>query len=205
MEQQRNTIGCIEHFKGNIEKLLVMKTRIITSFISILFVFAANAQTKYYQKGNTYQSGNTVLKTTINEKTRNIILSDVNARFLDVPMAARDGGFMSDDMEMGRVAALSSPPETFTRANNIITESLSSQSKRLTKGRALVVRLVFNPDTGKVWEVWFGFDLDSPFTYVTPEEYAVMMTKFKNEISVTITPEGRGLNYIPCTWIYDSE
>ncbi len=171
-----------------------MKTKLILTATLMLVALMANAQTRYYQTETTYTVGNNRLKTTIDEPY-DITLHDINARFVNVEQTGRDGGLMPEDFVMGRAVPFTNTPEMGILARTIISESLSAQSKQLTKGRLLGVMLIINPDTGKVWEVHVHFSNLLPFTFVTPAEYNTMINRLKNEIEVQMTDTGRSLNY----------
>lgn len=176
--------------------LISMKTKLILSAVLMLAAVAAGAQTKYYQNDTTYVVGSNILKATIKDKY-SVILYDAKARFLNIKQTAKDGGPVSRELASPSMAKIpfTNYIEVRDLTKKIIGESLSKQSKQLARGYILGVKLIFNPETGKVWEAHLHFNNLRPVASIPPTEFNTIINRLKTEIEAQMIDAGRDLNY----------
>jgi hypothetical protein len=136
------------------------------------------------------------------ELNDNIELYNAANTYLDVKWGYKDGTPMSAEKQLGK----DNTPD-FTTGSQTIAETLamvkglfSTYQKTLLRGKSMIIRVRFNPSTGKIEDIYFSFFRDSPFVNIPIETYRSVELALKQNLTITVTDEGRRLNYISLFW-----
>ena len=186
-----------------------MKKTIISIILSLIVATVA-AQTNHYP-GIT----GTISKSGYSYKYRNAKISGVEATsllelynavtsYLDVKWAYKDGSNMSIHKALGDDSSnnpdFSNSSQSIAQTLAMVDGCFTSQQKSTLRGKSMGISIRINPATGRIADVYFDFFRDSPFANIPVETYRSIELALKQSLTLTVTNEGRRLNYIELTW-----
>ena len=78
----------------------------------------------------------------------------------------------------------------------ILNRTLSKDEKRMIGDKEIILNMYVNSTTGKIDDVCFDFFEDSPYRFIPVSIYRKIELDIKQNIQLTLTDEGRKLNYV---------
>lgn len=78
----------------------------------------------------------------------------------------------------------------------ILNRTLSRDEKRMIGDKEIILNMYVNSTTGKIDDVCFDFFEDSPYRFIPISIYRKIELDIKQNIQLTLTDEGRKLNYV---------
>ncbi len=185
-----------------------MKKTIISIILSLIVATVA-AQTNQYpgetgtisKSGYTYKYRNEQMFVGEVDPWRLELYNTAN-RYIDIEWAYRDGSRMSFEKAMG-----TGPNNDFTASSQTVNQTLAmvdgcftAQQKVTLRGKAMSIVARFDPSTGRIADIYFSFNRDEPFMNIPVETYRSVELALKQNLTITVTNEGRRLNYISLYW-----
>lgn len=92
---------------------------------------------------------------------------------------------------------------TIPTCESIVNNAFSREEKEQLKGHNLITKLALDPSTGHVTEVDFSFRKDGPFSSIPISTFRKIEIELKEKIWLTITEEGKKLQFIFFSWGQD--
>jgi hypothetical protein len=151
------------------------------------------------QSGYTYKYRNLKL-------AGGIVLSDhvelYNATnsFLDVEWVYKDGAPLPLLPEDNTNTDFTDSSQSVRETIDMIKSCFSTYQKTLLRGKSMGITVRLDPSSGKIADVYFDFFRDSPFVNIPVETYRSVELALKQNLTITVTDEGRRLNYIELYW-----
>lgn len=183
--------------------------QIIITFILSLTTAVAVAQTNQYPNttGTIAKSGYTYkyrsakipgLENTVS--TTDIELYNSDCKYLDVEWRYKDGSMFQYPFGVDRPADYSSSSISRAQSIALVDGCFTTQQKAALRGKMMSVTARFDPSTGRITDVYFEFLRNDPFANIPVETYRSIELALKQRLTITVTSEGRRLNYIQMYW-----
>ncbi|MDR0543840.1 MAG: DUF5043 domain-containing protein [Odoribacteraceae bacterium] len=184
-------------------------TRTLLTAICLLLVGSLCAQTfdkskSYYTTTQTIQGSGFKLQCDI-YKGFCVTLYDVNSKFTYAKWGKKDGTNMELGVSRGTIPTTENDTWTRSKSISIVDNTFSFAEKEWVKGEMLLVTMIIDSSTGKVIEVNFEFDKDTPFQQIPPTTFHKIEQQLKTEIWFTVTPAGKELTYCMAHWMHEFE
>jgi hypothetical protein len=157
------------------------------------------------KSGYTYKYRNpkyTGIEYTGIELSSSVELYNATNSFLDVEWAYKDGSPLPGEKILGKVkthdftAASQTIGQTWAMVDGVFTTS----QKNMLAGKSMIISVRFNPATGTISDVYFEFFRNDPFVSIPVETYRSVELALKQNLTITVTDDGRKLNYIQLFW-----
>jgi hypothetical protein len=188
--------------------MLIMKRKIVITVASFFVTLVTMTQTNYYpnttgtitKSGYTYKYGHDQIVG--NPMPDRIRLYNAANPFLNTEWGNKDGSPLTFAEAMGydTKKAFSTSSQTIAETLAMVDNLFTTQQKATLSGKSMFVSLRIDSSTGKVGDVYFSFFRDGPFTKIPVETYRSIELALKQNLSVTLTPDGRKLTYIQLFW-----
>lgn len=85
--------------------------------------------------------------------------------------------------------------------NSIVDEAFTQAQVEQIDGRRLIIFIDVSSSDGTVTDVYFSFSTNDYYAQIPPEVYREMELRFKNEIQVELTNEGRKVDHCSLAWL----
>ena len=183
------------------ERKYVMKTkyRLITTIVLVFTVQNLLPQINYYPTTKTFYEDGYVYQCDIDESGM-ITLYNKDNSFTYAHYANKDDTRVPSDVLLGRVQLIEDDNWTRSKCGEIANNVFSSSERVNVANGEYFVRLIVNPFTGKVDEVFFRFMYNDPFVTVPMSTFRKLELALKEKIWFTVTPAGKKLKFILRGW-----
>lgn len=182
-----------------------MKTILI--YISILcYTVNVYAQTNYYPTTKTFYEAGYTYQCDVAPSKMAILYNKSNQwTYADQVYKSSGKPFIMPDNHFLDLTDNESWKRNRPKLNSIVNAAFSTEEKQRVEGHKLGLGLYINPITGKVDEVLFEFATFTPYSTIPVSVYRKIEMDIKNNISYTLTPEGKLLNIIGMWWSQEVE
>jgi hypothetical protein len=129
-------------------------------------------------------------------------LYNASTTYLDMEWGYKDGSKISLKKFMGedKTPDYSSRSLNALQRKSLVDEFFTTEQKAAFKQHILSIDVRFNPSTGRIADVYFSFNRNSPFASVPVDTYRSIELALKQYFTLTVTDAGRKLNFIPMHW-----
>jgi hypothetical protein len=129
-------------------------------------------------------------------------LYNASTTYLDMEWGYKDGSKISLEKFMGEdeTPDFSSRSLDYLQRKSLVDGFFTSTQKTSLKGNILSIYAIFDSSTGKIADVYFTFNRNSPLANVPVDTYRSIELALKENFTVTVTDTGRKLNFIPMHW-----
>jgi hypothetical protein len=170
-------------------------------------------ETTPYGEPNFYpETSGTITKTGYTYKYRNDKIGDLELEntvelynaaniFVDVEWKYKDGTpvpFMNEEGD--DTLDFTDSSQSVRETIDMVAGCFTTSQKAMLSGRSVFITVLFNSSTGTIADVYFGFFRNDPFVSIPVETYRSVELALKQNLTITLTDEGRTLNYIPLYW-----
>jgi hypothetical protein len=149
----------------------------------------------YTYKYRNYKAGNV-------EVTGMIELYNAANPYLDVKWGYKDGTQMSFEKAMGKtnIPEFTESSQTIAETLAMVKECFSTYQKTLLRGKSMGITVRFDSSIGTIADVYFDFFRDDTFVNIPVETYRSVELALKQNLTITVTDEGRRMSYILLYW-----